>query len=257
MNTLINKKISVCIICKNEEKNIERCLKSVDWADEIIIVDSGSCDATLEIAQKYTDKIFIRSDWPGFGKQKQRAEKLASHDWILAIDCDEEVTPELHHEILDALKNADEKTVFMVNRLTNLCGQFIYHSGWHPDYINRLYNRKYFGYNDKPVHESISCKGAHNVKLKHKLLHYQYDDLYLYISKRNSYAEAGACDKFLKNKKTSLSQAVLSALVAFMRHYFLRAGFLDGKLGFVISVIQMQYTFNKYLFLKYKKSNKE
>jgi (heptosyl)LPS beta-1,4-glucosyltransferase len=253
LNTLTNKKISVCIICKDEETNIERCLKSIKWADEIIIVDSGSRDATLEIAKKYTDKIFIRSDWPGFGKQKQRAEKLASHDWILAIDSDEEVTPELHQEILDVLSNADENTVFMVNRLTNLCGQFIYHSGWHPDYINRLYNRKNFGYNDQLVHESISCQGAHSVKLKHKLFHYQYDDLHRYISKRNSYAEIGACEKFLKNKKTSLSQAVLSALFSFIRHYFLRAGFLDGKLGFVISVIQMQYTFNKYLFLKYKK----
>jgi len=249
-------KLSVCIICKNEQKNIERCLKSVAWADEVVILDSGSSDDTLAIARRYTDKIYCRDDWEGFGVQRQRAQALASNDWILAVDCDEEVSSQLAQEIAGALSEADEHTVFMLNRLTNFCGQFIYHSGWHPDFVHRIYNKKHYGYNSKTVHEAVSCGGARKVKLRHTLAHYQFDDLYLYTNKRNSYAETGATEKLSMGKKSSLSKAVTSSLFAFIRHYFLKRGFLDGKIGFIIAVIQMQYTFNKYVFLLNKQASK-
>ncbi|TQV88209.1 glycosyltransferase family 2 protein [Aliikangiella coralliicola] len=249
----MSKKLSVCIICKNEQKNIERCLQSVAWADEIIVLDSGSTDNTLEIAKRYTDKVFVREDWVGFGKQRQRAEALASNEWIFAIDCDEVVSEELRQEIVESLTAANEKTVIMINRLTSFCGQFIYHSGWYPDYVHRIYNRKHFGYNDKLVHEAVNHKGAQITKLKQNLLHYQYDDMHLYLAKRNNYANISATEKFEKGKSGSLTRAVLSSVVAFIRHYFFRRGFLDGRIGFAIAVIQMQYTFNKYMFLLYKK----
>jgi (heptosyl)LPS beta-1,4-glucosyltransferase len=246
------KKISVCIICKNESVNLKRCLESVKWADEIIIIDSGSTDNTIEIAQEYTDKIFIRADWQGFGIQRQRAEMQATNDWLFVIDCDEMVPNELQQEIITHIENANDEQVFYLNRLTKFCGQYIRHSGWYPDKIARIYNKKNYKYNDKLVHESLDCKGCKRIDLKNNLLHYQYDDLAQYIEKRNRYAQFGANEKIKKGKKSSLSKATSSALFAFIRHYFLKRGFLDGRLGFVIAVIQMQYTFNKYLFTSYR-----
>jgi len=247
-------KISICIICKNEESKIANCLASVSWADEIVIVDSGSTDKTLEIAKQYTDKIFVEDDWQGFGKQRRRAEGFASNDWVFAIDCDEVVTEDLKNEILSHLNEANNNDVFYVNRLTNFCGQFIYHSGWYPDRIARIYNKTSFRYNESLVHEALSCKGCKKIRLTGDLLHYQYDDIYQYINKRNHYASFSAKDKVNKGKRGGIFKASLSAIYAFIRHYILRLGFLDGRLGFAISVIQMQYTFNKYLFAYFDRS---
>jgi (heptosyl)LPS beta-1,4-glucosyltransferase len=247
------KKISICIICKNEESKIFDCLTSVSWADEIVIVDSGSTDRTIEIAKQFTDKIFIKDDWQGFGIQRQRAEKYASNDWVFAIDCDEVVTEKLKNEILSYIAQANENNVFYVNRLTNFCGEFIYHSGWYPDRIARIYNKKRFSYNKSLVHEALNCKGSQKILLKGDLLHYQYDDVYQYINKRNHYASLSAEQKHKQGKKSGMLVATSSALFSFIRHYFLRLGFLDGRLGFAIAVIQMQYTFNKYLFTYFHK----
>ena len=249
------KKLSVCIICKNEESTIENCLESVKWADEIVIVDSGSTDKTLEIAKKYTDKIFIRDDWEGFGEQRRRAEKLATNDWLFAIDCDEVVTPELQQEILKTLSFIEDKQVISVNSLTKFCGKYIYHSGWHPDRIVRIYNKNITGYNTSLVHEAVEKKGLERLNMQGKLLHHQYEDLFPYINKRNKYAMFGADQILRKNKKSSLTKALSSAIFAFIRHYFLRLGFLDGKAGLIISIIQSQYSFNKYIFAYYHKDN--
>lgn len=245
-------KLSVCIICKNEENTIASCLESVKWADEIILLDSGSTDNTLEIAKKYTDKIFIREDWQGFGEQRRRAEQLASNDWIFAIDCDEEVSETLKNEILNTLPKCSEENVLRVNRLTYFCGQFIHHSGWHPDHIARIYNKKKTSYNKNLVHESVITKDCELITLKEKILHFQHQDIFTYLNKRNHYANLGAKQIIQKGKKASLSKATGSAIFAFIRHYFLRLGFLDGRAGFVIAVIQSQYSFNKYLFSVYK-----
>jgi len=244
--------LSVCIICKNEAPKIEACLQSVAFADEIVIVDSGSSDATLEIARRYTDRIFVRDDWEGFGRQRQRAEQLATHDWIFAIDCDEVVSAALRDEILAQLATVDARTVLRLNRLTNFCGHLIRHSGWYPDYVDRIYHRGHYGYNDKQVHEAVACAGAPRVTLQQDLLHHQFDDLHQYIDKRNRYAALGAAEKAARGKRASLSRALGAALIAFVRHYLLKRGFLDGRIGLVIAVIQMQYSFNKYLFLCYQ-----
>ena len=248
----MSNKISVTIICKNEEKRISQCLESVAWADEIVLVDSGSTDATLEIAKKYTDKIFINTDWHGFGPQKKLAGDYATNDWVLAIDSDEVVTPELRDELVQAIQLVDEKTVFRINRLTHFCGKFIKHSGWHPDRIVRLFNKKHYHYNDAFVHEAVECKGAHVIDLKEKLLHYQMDSLGEYILKRNRYAEAWAESQFKKGKRTNYIEILLHTAFAFVRHYIFRLGVMDGYHGFMIAVIQMQYTFNKYNFLMFK-----
>lgn len=248
MHCILMNKISVCIICKNEESKIAQCLDSIKWADEIVIVDSGSTDKTIEIARKYTDKVFINEDWQGFGIQRQRAEQFATYDWVFAIDCDEFVPEELQKEIISLISKATINQVYYLNRLTHFCGQYILHSGWYPDKIARIYNKKEYQYNNKLVHESVKCNDCERIDLDNNLIHFQYDDISQYINKRNRYAQISADEKLAAGKKYGLNKAVFSAFIAFIRHYFLKKGFMDGRLGFVIAVIQMQYTFNKYLF---------
>ena len=248
-------KLSVIIICKNEEKRIGPCLESVTWADEIILLDSGSTDGTLDIAKKFTDKIYVNVDWKGFGPQKRLAESYASNDWVLAIDSDEVVSDALRNEIIAAISSAEEKTVFRLNRLTYFCGKFIKHSGWYPDRIVRLYNKKHYHYNDAFVHEAVDCEGARRIDLKGDLLHYQVLSLEEYIDKRNNYAKAWAESQYAKGRKTNVVEIFVRSFFAFFRHYVIRLGVLDGYHGILISVIQMQYTFNKYNFLKFKNNN--
>ncbi|MFK5891950.1 MAG: glycosyltransferase family 2 protein [Pseudomonadota bacterium] len=245
-------KLSVAIICKNEESKIRRCLESVAWVDEIVVVDSGSTDKTLEIVAEYTDKIHITKEWPGFGLQKKFAVEKTNNDWVLALDSDEVVSDELKKEIINCLAVADEKSVYRVNRLTHFCGKYIYHSGWHPDKIVRLFNKKYYTYNDKFVHETVDCKGAKKNDLKGKLFHYTFESLEEYMDKRNGYAKAWADSHFFKDHKVSVFGIISHTLFSFVRHYVIRLGFLDGYHGFLISVIQMEYTFNKYNFLRFK-----
>ena len=248
----MNKQITVAIICKNEEQRIEKCLESVKWADEIVLVDSGSTDATLEIARRYTDRIFVHTEWKGFGPQRQVAESYASHDWILAIDSDEVVSDELRNEIISAITDANEQNVYRLNRLTRFCGKFIRHSGWHPDRIVRLYNKKYYHYNNAFVHEAVDCREAKKIDLHGELLHYQMDSLEDYIDKRNRYARDWAEAQYAKGRKTNVAEILARCFFAFFRHYIIRLGILDGYHGVLIATIQMQYTFNKYNFLKFR-----
>ncbi len=248
----MNTKLSVGIICKNEQERLAKCLASVTFADEVVVLDSGSTDETLTVAHQFTDKVFVRDDWRGFGEQRRRVEELASHDWILMIDSDEVVSEQLRSEILEHLESATPKQVFRVNRLTYFCGQFIRHSGWYPDKISRLYNKTQYRYNTNLVHESLDCKGADVSDLHGDLLHFTFSDLSVYLQKRTKYANAWAEEQYARGNSSSITKAVTSSLFAFFRHYFLRAGFLDGKIGFLISAIQMQYTFNKNMLLLMK-----
>ena len=245
-------KISVVIICKNEERIIRSCLDSVTWADEIVIVDSGSTDKTIEIVSEYTDKIFVNSDWKGFGFQKKLAVSKASNDWVLSLDSDEVVSDELRDALMDQLDSLNDQTVYRINRLTHFCGKFIYHSGWYPSRIVRLFNKKKYDFNDKLVHETVSCKAAEKIDMKGNLYHYTFDSLEEYIDKRNRYAKAWAKGKFEQGKKVNGLSIITHSLFAFIRHYIIQLGFLDGYHGYLIATIQMQYTFNKYNFLKYK-----
>ena len=225
-------KLSVCIICKNEASTIARCLESVKWADEIILLDSGSTDNTLEIAKKYTDKIFIREDWQGFGEQRRRAEQLASNDWIFAIDCDEEVSETLKNEILNTLPRCSEENVLRINRLTYFCGQFIYHSGWHPDHIARIYNKKKTSYNKNLVHESVVIKDCELITLKENILHFQHQDIFTYLNKRNHYANIGAKQIIQKGKKNLIIKSYRLCHICFYSTLFFKARFFRWKSRF-------------------------
>ena len=238
--------ISAFIITKNEEAILGECLAALDWVDEIIILDSGSKDRTMEIAKNAGAKVFENKDWQGFGKQKQMAQSYATKDWVFALDADEIVSNELKESILQLLENPPEHTVVEVNRLTWVFGKYLRYSGWYRSLV-RIYPREYTGYNDALVHEKVlTPKGANTLILSGDLLHYTYQDLNNYLAKSALYAEAWAQERQNKGKKTSLTQGILHALSCFLKTYFLKRGFLDGKQGFLIAVLSSHSTFVKY-----------
>jgi glycosyltransferase involved in cell wall biosynthesis len=240
-------KLSVIIITKNEENNIKICLDSVAWVDEIIVLDSGSTDATVAICRKYTDKVY-ETDWIGFGPQKNRALNLAKGDWVLALDADEWVTPELKEEIVRVINNPGACVAFEMPRLSSYCGQYIHHSGWWPDHVTRLCKKGMARFNDQLVHEKMITDGRVG-RLSRHLMHKSFRDPDHVLSKLNRYSTSGAELLFNEGKKSSLSKALLHGLWSFFHTYIVRAGFLDGRMGFVLAVSNGEGTYYKYLKL--------
>lgn len=237
--------LSVALIVKNEADHLARCLSTLSWADEIVVIDGGSTDATCEIARRYTDKVFVYDDWQGFGVQRQRAEQHATGDWLLMVDADERVTPALRANIEDVLHG--EAAIYRLPRLTWCFGAWIRHSGWYPDRVARLYPREQAGYNASLVHEKLD--NTHHLPvhdLEGDLLHYSYRDLRHYLEKSAHYAQAWAEQRAARGKKASLLGGVGHALGCFLRMYVVKAGFLDGKAGFLLAVLSAHSTFAKY-----------
>ena len=239
--------LSVVLIVMNEEEALRECLATVSWADEIVIVDSGSRDRTREIAADYTDKVYIEDDWQGFGVQRQRAQQYVTGDWILMLDADERVSEALAQEIRQAVAQDDRQAVYFVPRLSWVFGRFIRHSGWYPDYVARLYPCGQAGYNDNRVHEKLVYpEGMKEKKLTGDLLHYTYRDLEHYLVKSAHYAAAWAQQRRERGKRSSLLQGMLHGIGCFIKMYLVRAGFLDGKQGFLLAVLSAHSTFAKY-----------
>ncbi len=242
------KKLSVTIITKNEENAIGDCLASVVWADELIVVDSGSTDKTVEICKSYGAKVLITDDWPGFGCQKNRALSLATNEWVLSIDADEKVSEKLRDEIQDAINTNQVNVAFRLPRNSSYCGQFILHSGWRPDYVTRLFPKLGAKFSDDIVHERILFEGEIKT-LKEPLLHISYIDLEEVLDKTNRYSSDGAAMLYARGKRSSLSNAILHGFWAFVRTYFLRLGFLDGRIGFILAISNAETTYYRYLKL--------
>lgn len=240
-------KLSVILITKNEILNIRECLASVSWADEIIVVDSGSTDGTLDVCRALGAKVY-EQDWPGFGVQKNRALGYASHDWVLSIDADERVTPELRAEIEVILKAEQAEDSYLVPRLSNYCGRFMYHSGWYPDLLPRLFRRDKARFSDDLVHERLIVEGS-SAKLKGLLLHYAFDGIEEVLHKINQYSTAGAVMMHKRGRKATLTGAVVRGLWSFFRTYILRGGILDGSEGFMLAVSNAEGTYYRYLKL--------
>lgn len=241
-------KLSVILITKNEAGNIRACLESVAWADEIIVVDSGSSDATVAIAREFTSQVHVH-DWPGFGAQKNRALGYATHEWVFSIDADERVTPELRAAIQAVLRKEDETCPgYRVSRLSSYCGRFMRHSGWYPDHIVRLFRRGAARFSDDLVHERLLIEGEVG-QLGGELLHYPFDDLEAVLHKVNHYSSAGAAMLQQRGRSASLGGAVLRGLWSFLRTYVLRGGFLDGREGFMLAVSNAEGTYYRYLKL--------
>ena len=239
--------LSVIVITKNEEKSIRDCLESVVWADEIIVVDSGSTDKTVAICREYTSKVFV-TGWPGFGAQKNRALEMATCDWVLSLDADERVTPELQAEIRTAIDYPGNNIAFKMPRLSNYCGRYMRYSGWWPDYIIRLFRRGRAHFTNDLVHEHLIVHGAVET-LSKPLIHNSFDDLEDVLNKINSYSSAGASMMHQKKKKATLASSILHGLWAFVHTYILRAGFLDGREGLMLAVSNAEGTYYRYLKL--------
>lgn len=243
------KSLSVVMIAKNEAELLPDCLQSVAWADEIIVLDSGSQDGSVALAESLGAKVFTHTDWQGFGKQRQKAQSYATQDYVLMIDADERVTPELRQSIEHALAIADDSVVYSLGRRNLFLGRFMRHSGWYPDRVNRLYANQRYRYNDDLVHESLNINGAKVVPLKGDLLHLTCRDFFAFQRKQLHYAEQWAVQRHQAGKSCGFLSILTHTLGAFCKTWLLRAGFLDGKQGLLLAVVNAQYTFNKYAAL--------
>ncbi len=239
--------ISVAIIVKDGEKYIGQCLQSLASFDEVLLMDTGSTDRTLEIARSFDNVRIEEGEFDGFGPTKNRATELAKHDWILSIDSDEMVTPELSSEIL-AL-SLDESRVYRFSRQSYYNGRFIRGCGWYPDKILRLYNKTRTAFNDNDVHESVMVKeGMAVADLTGALKHYPYDNAGSLIAKLQFYSTLFAGQNKGKLQSSPL-KAVSRGLAAFFKGYVIRKGFLDGYEGFHIAFCQGLAAYLKYIKL--------
>lgn len=243
----MNPTISVIIITKNESHDIRDCLASITWVDEIIVLDSGSADDTLNIAREFTKNVYSSVDWQGFGIQKNRALAYATKDWVLSIDADERIDTALQTEITEAVRSQNLNIYFMP-RLSSFCGQFIEHSGWRPDYVGRLFRRDSAQFSNSLVHESLIYTGPAGY-LTQSLIHLSYKNLNEVLDKMQSYAMLGAAELHAKNKRTSLLGAIGHGMWAFIRTYIIRLGFLDGAHGLILAINNAETTYYKYLQL--------
>lgn len=239
--------LSVIVITKNEAHNIEACLRSVAFADQLIVLDSGSTDGTQQLARNLGAEVTERADWHGFGAQKNRALEIARGDWVLSIDADERVTPSLQSEILQAIRNPSAD-VYAIPRLSSYCGQYMTHSGWHPDYVIRLFRRGSGVFSDELVHERFLSECLPG-KLKSSLLHESFLNFEAVLDKANRYSTAGAQVLSKKGRSGSVGKAITHGVWAFLRTYIFRRGFLDGKMGLVLAISNAEGTYYRYLKL--------
>lgn len=239
--------LSVTIITKNGAKTIEKCLMSVEkLADEIIVLDSGSTDNTIEICKQYTDQVF-HTDWPGYGPQKRRAVEKATSEWILSLDDDEWLSTELQNEIINTLKNPSAK-LYGFPRHNMYCGHWITHGSVGKDIAIRLFKRGIATFNKKIVHEGLITNEKPHY-LKSPLYHNSYLSYEALLDRLNQYTSLSAEERFNAGKKTTFKKAVVSALWAFIKAYFIRAGFLDGKIGFVVALTSAESSFYRHIKL--------
>jgi len=238
-------KISVVIITKNEASNIRSCLESVKWADEIIVLDCGSTDDTIKICTELGVQVHTTTDWPGFGKQKNRALSYATGDWVLSLDADERISASLHTEIDAVTNNAKKYTAYQIPRLSSFCGQYMRHSGWYPDFVTRLFRRGTARFSEDLVHERLIVDGKTG-KLNEHIMHETFKNLDELLVKVNSYSTAGAQMLCEKNSQATLIKAILHGAWAFFRTYILRAGFLDGQKGFMLAISTAESTYYRY-----------
>lgn len=237
-------KISVTIITHNEEENIEDCLKSVRWADEIIVVDSYSTDKTVEICKKYNAKV-IAKKWLGYSNQKNLAIDNARNEWILSIDADERITKELLNDIKREFEKENFIDGYYIARRNFFLGRWIRHCGWYPDYNLRLFKRSKGRFIEREVHEKAEVKGETKY-LKRPLEHYTYKTLSDFISRLDRYSTLSAIELHKKGRTAGWPHLTVRPVTTFLRMYFLKKGFLEGFYGILLSGLYSFYTFSKY-----------
>jgi glycosyltransferase involved in cell wall biosynthesis len=237
-------RISAIVITKNEAENLADCLASLQWVDEIVVVDAESEDGTAALARQFTDKVFVRR-WEGYSAAKNFALSQCSGEWVLWIDADERVTPELREEILATLAGNPGADGFEIPRLANFLGKWIRWGGWYPGYVLRLFRRAAGHFNEKQVHEGVQVDGRIG-RLHHHLLHYTDRNLRQYFEKLNRYTSLAAEELHRQGKRFHLWDLLFRPGWFFLRMYVFKAGFLDGMQGFVLACLSASYVFTKY-----------
>jgi glycosyltransferase involved in cell wall biosynthesis len=243
-------KVSVIITTFNESEHIQDVLESVQWADEVIIIDSFSTDDTVELAKNFSTKI-LRREYMSPADQKNWAIPQATHDWVLILDADERVTPELKKEIISLLQKPMEKDAYWISRQSFFMGKKIRFSGWQDDAVIRLIHKK-CRYNSVQVHEEIMTKNINIGRLKNKLEHYTYKNLDHFLAKIQRYSDWSAQDHFNKTPKVTFYHLYFKPFFRFIKHYIIQLGFLDGKVGFIISTIMAWGVFLRYVKIQEK-----
>lgn len=240
-------KISATIITKNEAANIAACLESLYWADEIVVLDSGSNDDTVRISQDYTDKIFIEP-WQGQGRQKNRAIELAQGPWIFSIDADERPTPGLVDEIKEAIVSG-KYTAFAIRRKNFYKGKWVRHCGWWPDWVTRVFKKGEAHFNSNIIHESLQVPSTIG-RLSNPLNHYSFDSPEDFLQRACWYAHHKAREKYDQGKRASSWTALSHAAFTFVQTYFIRLGFLDGSAGLLVATSNFVGVFYRYMILR-------
>lgn len=245
--------LSVIVITKNEALRIEACLQSVQWADEIVVLDSGSTDDTLVRCKKYTDAIYS-TDWPGFGVQKNRALEKATGKWVLSIDADEQLSPALQTEIREIVQSEGAYPAYILRRISSYLGKTLRHGDWSNDYCLRLFKRGSAQFTTESVHEKLQLHHSENQKigrLKNPLYHQTFISVEQIIDKINHYSTLSAAEKYKKGQRASLGKAIGHGLWTFFRCYILKRGFLDGREGFMLAVSNAEGTYYRYIKMMY------
>ena len=237
-------KLTVTVITYNESAHIAAALESVSWADEIIVVDSGSTDGTADIARGKATRVYTR-EWRGYSDQKNFAADQATYDWVLSVDADERVTPDLGAEIRALLQRGPEAGGYRIRRVSYYLGRWIRSTDWFPDYQLRLYDRRAGRWNGMRIHESFRLASGAPLKLQGELEHYAYRDISHHLQKIDAYTTLMAEQMYEGGRRTNPFALALHPWFAFVRNYVLRAGFKDGTVGFVISLLNSYYVFLK------------
>ena len=237
--------LSAIVICGNNVATIRRCLESVAWAEEIVVVDSGSTDGSFAIARELATKVRQTTDWPGHGPQKNRALDMATGDWIFSLDSDEWVTPEVRSELEATMAAPGDKSAFALPRRSSFCGRFMRHSGWWPDYVTRLWRRGAARFSEDHTHDRVIVEGKIG-RLRSPILHEAVMDLEQMVVKINMYSSSSAAMFHRDGRRASIFTALLHGGWAFFRTYFLRLGFLDGREGLMLAIINAENSYYRY-----------
>jgi glycosyltransferase involved in cell wall biosynthesis len=237
-------KLSVTVITRNESADIADALRSVAWADEILVVDAASTDDTVAIARQYTERVIVR-EWPGYIAQKNHAASLASHDWILSLDADERVTPGLADEIRALMAAGPACQGYRVPRVTWHLGRWIRTTDWYPDHQLRLYDRRSAEWTGRYVHESVAVRGTTG-RLTGELQHFAFRDIADHLETIDRYTTLAARQMAETGRRAGLLQLAGHPPLAFLRNYFVRGGVRDGVPGLVISALNAYYVFLKF-----------
>lgn len=239
--------ISATVIALNEERDLPRCLESLRFADEVILIDSGSTDRTVEIAKQAGAKV-IHEPWRGYGQQKNFAMSHARSKWVLNVDADEVITPELRDEILAEISSQNAAAGYAVARKTYYLGRWIKHGGWYPNYVTRLVRKDLASWTEPNVHEELKVNGETRCLLN-PMLHYTFSDIADQVRTNMRYARQGALDLRSKGSPPSYLKLLAKPLGKFVETYFFKLGFLDGVAGFIISINAAHSMFLKYAYL--------